>query len=459
MVRSQDVCGARLLQANKKNSRDQELRFTVHDSSDYYQLKISIFTDDKKTDLVGESWVDLKGIIISGGGQRDLWQTLTCRGKYAGEIRMEITFYDSRAKPEKPITKVQQPFPTDMEAAPTKQRPAKRRPLPSDPITGLAPTPPASAPPAINPVSDHHQTPPRLHGKRAPNQASRHAEEYNTPPPQVAPRHHSADPYQPSTQPSYPGQYSSNPSPDPRNQTQGPRDPYEASPRRYDERDYSSRAPVAQYEQPDPRRQQQQPPQDYEHYESYDVAPRQEMRQPIAVPARPPQPPAHRSSHGAMEVSPRSSFEVSPQKPSPMRQDVLRNEAHRSSGPVVYPGRPQYRTYDSAPSAMYQEEQEPEIIQYGQPSQSRQYQYDTGHSHAHPRSMQPTVEDVPETPIGYSSDSYANNSRNSPYHDERSRYERDPRSGTTAASPFQWRIPSLRRANRVTQSIIPAPVL
>src|ERR1700733_2801792 len=83
-------------------SRDQELRYTVHDSPDYYQLKVSVFNDDKKTDLIGETWVDLKEVVIPGGGQNDLWHNLSCKGKYAGEIRIEITYYDTRPKQEKP---------------------------------------------------------------------------------------------------------------------------------------------------------------------------------------------------------------------------------------------------------------------------------------------------------------------------------------------------------------------
>jgi hypothetical protein len=82
------------LRLEKRNanifSRDQELRYTVHDSPDYYQLKVSVFNDDKKTDLIGETWIDLKEVVVPGGGQNDLWHTLSCKGKYAGEIRIEI---------------------------------------------------------------------------------------------------------------------------------------------------------------------------------------------------------------------------------------------------------------------------------------------------------------------------------------------------------------------------------
>src|SRR5437763_1772426 len=91
------------------NRRDQELRFTVHDSPDYYQIKVSVFNDDKKTELIGEAWIDLRDIVVPGGGQSDQWHQLGCRGKYAGEVRIEITYYDARPKPEKPVVKAKPP--------------------------------------------------------------------------------------------------------------------------------------------------------------------------------------------------------------------------------------------------------------------------------------------------------------------------------------------------------------
>ena len=83
--------------------RDQELRFAVHDSPDYYKLKCSVFNDDKKTDLIGESWLDLQDVIVPGGGQSDRWRQLNFKGKYAGDIRIELTYYDMRPKPETPV--------------------------------------------------------------------------------------------------------------------------------------------------------------------------------------------------------------------------------------------------------------------------------------------------------------------------------------------------------------------
>ncbi|KJR82853.1 uncharacterized protein SPSK_03913 [Sporothrix schenckii 1099-18] len=211
-------CAARLGKEAKKTNTDirggqtprwYELRFTVHDSPDYYQLKLSVFSDDKKTELIGENWVDLRDILVAGGGQSDKWQSLNCRGKYAGEIRIEITYYDSRPKPKQaapaavsaPTTTAASNTgsargrPTADTGGPNTMGPRaptgpKRRPLPSDPVTGQppvqpqpaaqsapspgppAPTPqaaPAAAPAAVpspgfvqqQQLPQHMQTPPR----------------------------------------------------------------------------------------------------------------------------------------------------------------------------------------------------------------------------------------------------------------------------------------------------------
>ncbi|CCU78294.1 C2 domain containing protein [Blumeria hordei DH14] len=147
-------CAARLGKEAKKTETDhrggqtpkwdQELRYTVHDSPDYYNLKVSVFNDDKKTDLIGETWVDLKEVIVPGGGQNDIWHNLSCKGKYAGEIRIEITYYDTRPKQEK-VEKTKQ-TPTNGHESVNKAQVSsgqrqpkstvKRRPLPSDPTTG-----------------------------------------------------------------------------------------------------------------------------------------------------------------------------------------------------------------------------------------------------------------------------------------------------------------------------------
>ncbi|RKF81075.1 putative c2 domain containing protein [Golovinomyces cichoracearum] len=148
-------CAARLGKEAKKTDTDhrggqtpkwdQELRYTVHDSPDYYQLKVSIFNDDKKTDLIGETRIDLRDIIIPGGGQNDVWHNLNYKGKYAGEIRVEITYYDTRIKQEKVETSrmgtpkmIESDCMLDDGQIVSRQpkQSVKRRPLPSDPVTG-----------------------------------------------------------------------------------------------------------------------------------------------------------------------------------------------------------------------------------------------------------------------------------------------------------------------------------
>jgi hypothetical protein len=125
--------------------RDQELRFTVHDSPDYHQLKVSVFNDDKKTELIGETWVSLEDIIRPGGGQSDIWHPLNCKGKYAGDIRIELTFYDTRPKEEKAPVEKRESSTVSERSSPAvggsrEMKPVKRRPLPSDP-TGASPSP------------------------------------------------------------------------------------------------------------------------------------------------------------------------------------------------------------------------------------------------------------------------------------------------------------------------------
>ena len=139
-------------------ARDQELRFTVHDSPDYYQLKVSVFNDDKKTELIGETWVPLDQIILPGGGQNDLWHNLNCKGRYAGEIRIEITYYDTRPRDEK-VEERRQSIPVNKPmdqpgsglSGPRQPKPVKRRPLPADPTGSphssiLPHTPPSNVP-------------------------------------------------------------------------------------------------------------------------------------------------------------------------------------------------------------------------------------------------------------------------------------------------------------------------
>jgi hypothetical protein len=117
--------------------------------------------------------------VVPGGGQNDLWHNLGCKGKYAGEIRIEITYYDSRPKQEKPEAAKQAGTTgpddggRDSLKGPRQPKSAvRRRPLPSDPVTGApaissavvpdhVQTPPRGYPPSPTTLVDHNQTPPR----------------------------------------------------------------------------------------------------------------------------------------------------------------------------------------------------------------------------------------------------------------------------------------------------------
>ncbi|PHH64129.1 hypothetical protein CDD81_5004 [Ophiocordyceps australis] len=382
-------CAARLGKEAKKTATDirggqtpkwdQELRFTVHDCPDYYQLKISVFTDDKKTDLIGEAWIDLKAIIVAGGGQNDMWQTLTCKGKYAGEIRLEITFYDTRPKPDKPpaLHAHSTLSLSDKENGSVKQKtPMRRRPLPSDPITGGALSSSPSAP-----LSSSHsapdlllQTPPRSHPV-VPIHSPLQAVEYNTPCP------HSSRQHGDHHSPPQPGQSTA--------RVDGPRpersrESKDATPRHFEEDGYSQKTPVSSCEYADASRNHSQPPDSH-----VEMPVSEDPRQSVSMDdMRPPPPPVHRSRQ-------ESPLHKTPQSSSPMRHDVLKQEAHRHSSPS-YPGRPMFRAYDSAPSAPIHSS--PPGHQVHEQAHPRYHSYDVSGSPHHHRSMQATVEDAPESP-------------------------------------------------------------
>ncbi|KAF2743773.1 hypothetical protein M011DRAFT_409923 [Sporormia fimetaria CBS 119925] len=240
MGKQDPYCAARLGKEAKKTNTDkrggqtprwdQELRFTVHDSPDYRNLKVSVFNDDKKTELIGETWVNLDAVVVQGGGQSDGWHGLNCKGKYAGEIRIEITYYDSRPKAEKAAAEKRRECARPDNGAPAiggprESNPVKRRPLPAGP-------PGASSSPAATP--EHRGLSGIQAGPRA----------YGTPP---QPRHAEHAPANQGRRPQHESQTPRRPLPEgsplhgtpasahhtPQNQQRPPQpvpDPYESSP-------------------------------------------------------------------------------------------------------------------------------------------------------------------------------------------------------------------------------------
>jgi hypothetical protein len=78
------------------------MEFTIYDSPDYYVMKVSVFDSNKKTDLIGETFIDLREIVIPGGGGDKIfiWHKLHYTGKYAGEIRIKTKYNDTKPNQE-----------------------------------------------------------------------------------------------------------------------------------------------------------------------------------------------------------------------------------------------------------------------------------------------------------------------------------------------------------------------
>ncbi|KAF2083898.1 hypothetical protein K490DRAFT_69332 [Saccharata proteae CBS 121410] len=200
MGKQDPYCAARLAKEAKKTETDkrggqtprwdQELRFTVRDSPDYYQLKVSIFNDDKKTDLIGEAWVSLEAVVVPGGGQSDTWHNLNCKGKYAGEIRLELTYYDTRPQDqvEPPAEAARRDSGRHMSGdvhgslgGPRDLTPVKRRPLPNGPASA-SPSPAMMPDPRAVPIPERgprsYHTPPhsrQLRSRRSIDRTSSYA--------------------------------------------------------------------------------------------------------------------------------------------------------------------------------------------------------------------------------------------------------------------------------------------
>jgi hypothetical protein len=404
--------------------RDQELRYTVHDSPDYYQLKVSVFNDDKKTDLIGETWVDLKEVVIPGGGQNDLWHNLSCKGKYAGEIRIEITYYDTRPKQEKPqqakqlnANSVEDTGRDSLKGPRGLKAPVKRRPLPSDPVTGApAPaaipdhvqTPPRGYPPSPTAIPDHVQTPPRGYqtppsaipehvqtpqrGYQSPsyipNQSPLQSVEYGTPPPQLS----RSQGYESPSMNGYgtpPGFMAATPPSQPI-----PNDRYEI----YDpmaRNDYMNGNENDHYgneESIDPRDRYNSP---------YELPQPEEFGRPPSPGGPPPPPPAHRSRNGSAHVSPapamisQGSYGFSTDQRQQNSYQTPPHDRHRHS----MPGFTHSKSYQSYSPDGQNDQFRRSANASIQQSPPHHDSYDSRYNEDY-RSMQPTVEDEPSSPAG-----------------------------------------------------------
>lgn len=79
------------------------LRFQVSESKFFSQLEVSVFHENRTTELLGQCEVDIADLFQPGGGRCNGSATLKFSGKYAGEISLDITFYDTRKNKNQPI--------------------------------------------------------------------------------------------------------------------------------------------------------------------------------------------------------------------------------------------------------------------------------------------------------------------------------------------------------------------
>ena len=422
--------------------RDQELRYTVHDSPDYYQLKVSVFNDDKKTDLIGETWIDLKEVVVPGGGQNDLWHNLSCKGKYAGEIRIEITYYDTRPKQEKPekmkptgINGVEDGGRDSLKGPRQPKPPVKRRPLPSDPVTGApAPlpdyvqTPPRGYPPSPSAVPDYVQTPPRGY-QPSPSAIPDHV--------QTPQRGHQSPSYIPNQSPLQSVEYATPPqfshaqgydSPPTINgyganiqNTQPISDRYEM----YDptiRNDFMQGNGLSHYDE----QESIDPHDQYDSHVPYELPQPEDFGPPPSPGGPPPPPPAHRSRNGSSHVSPapamtsHGSYGFSQDRRPSNPYETPPHDSHRHSMPA-YSHSTSYQAY--TPEADRDQFRRSANADFQQ-SPPRHHSYDSNYNNSY-GTMQPTVEDAPPSPSGpHYSGHKGSGSRVSQY-DER-RYDQVP---------------------------------
>ncbi|TVY78422.1 Ingression protein fic1 [Lachnellula suecica] len=471
-------CAARLGKEAKKTETDrrggqtprwdQELRFTV-----------SVFNDDKKTDLIGECWINLSEVVVPGGGQNDLWHNLNCRGKYAGEIRIEITYYDTRPKQDRP-EKIKQAGTNGVEDGARdslkgprqpKAAPVKRRPLPSDPVTGApAPmaipdhvqtpprgyqsptgtpdyaqrgyqssgtpdyvqTPPRGQPPTA--IPDHVQTPPRGHQSPSyiPNQSPLQSVEYSMPPSQFMGRDNSPSMkgFISTTTASQPVQHERHEIYDP-TAVMNNHMATNSNGRGY----YEEEEGIDLRDAYDPR------------HTPYELPQPEDFGSPPSPGGPPPPPPAHRSRHGSSQASPapimtsHGSYGYPTDRRPSNPYDTPPNEFHRHSMPTHSPNN-SYNSYGSPGG------HDDQFRRSGngsfQQSPPRQSSYDSRSNDY--GSMQPTVEDAPPSPSAHYSGQRGSGSRSS-QQDER-RYDQVPSPAPLNLSGRGSTVSSRNHSNR-----------
>ncbi|CAN6659614.1 hypothetical protein TRVA0_031S01552 [Trichomonascus vanleenenianus] len=109
---------------------DHEVRYDVLEIADHRTLKLSVLDEnDSKPELIGDTTIRLQPVFDSLPSEGyDAWHELEYKGKYAGEVYLEMTFY-----PTKPII------------PPKKARKKKKSSIALPPMPGGQPQPAAQS--------------------------------------------------------------------------------------------------------------------------------------------------------------------------------------------------------------------------------------------------------------------------------------------------------------------------
>lgn len=70
-------------------------------------MQVWVYNKSERTDLIGETLIHLRDVIIPGGGN-ELWHRLHYKGKYAGEIRIQTIYYEQMSNRSKDLDSTRQ---------------------------------------------------------------------------------------------------------------------------------------------------------------------------------------------------------------------------------------------------------------------------------------------------------------------------------------------------------------
>ena len=105
--------------------------------SDYSSIKVTVFSDDSKDPvLIGDAGIDLRPVFKNG--EFDDWVELSYKGRYAGEVYLEMTYYSEApppvpALPKEVVSRGLQSRDSACTTSPGNGARLKRRPLPQQP--------------------------------------------------------------------------------------------------------------------------------------------------------------------------------------------------------------------------------------------------------------------------------------------------------------------------------------